>query len=212
MRLPGIFNVSNALLAVACAHAAGVAPQDSVRAIGELDVPGRMERVNRGQDFVALVDYSHKPAAVSAVLDTVRDQIDRAGNGGKVIVVLGCGGDRDRAKRPIMGDAAVRRAELTVITDDNPRSEEPGTIRAAMVEGALAVPQDQRGEVVEIGDRRAAIQEAVRRAEPGDIVVVAGKGHETGQEISGVVHPFDDRHVLADAIDERFGFFGKDHA
>ncbi|GAA4026132.1 UDP-N-acetylmuramoyl-L-alanyl-D-glutamate--2,6-diaminopimelate ligase [Allokutzneria multivorans] len=212
VRLPGIFNVSNALLAVACAHAAGVAPEDTVRAIGELDVPGRMERVNRGQDFVALVDYSHKPAAVSAVLDTVRDQIDRAGNGGKVIVVLGCGGDRDRAKRPIMGEAAVRRAELTVVTDDNPRSEEPGVIRTAMVEGALAVPQDQRGEVVEIGDRRAAIQEAVRRAEPGDIVVVAGKGHETGQEVGGVVHPFDDRHVLADAIDERFGFFGKDHA
>ncbi|MCP3797762.1 UDP-N-acetylmuramoyl-L-alanyl-D-glutamate--2,6-diaminopimelate ligase [Allokutzneria sp. A3M-2-11 16] len=212
VRLPGIFNVSNAVLAIACAHAAGVAPEDTIRAIGELDVPGRMERVNRGQDFVALVDYSHKPAAVSAVLDTVRDQIDRAGNDGRVIVVLGCGGDRDRAKRPIMGEAAVRRAELTVVTDDNPRGEEPATIRAAMVEGALAVPEAQRGEVVEIGDRRAAIQEAVRRARPGDVVVVAGKGHETGQEIAGVVHPFDDRHVLADAIDERFGIFGKDHA
>ncbi|SDM90853.1 UDP-N-acetylmuramoyl-L-alanyl-D-glutamate--2,6-diaminopimelate ligase [Allokutzneria albata] len=212
VRLPGIFNVSNALLAVACAHAAGIAAEDTIRAIGELDVPGRMERVNRGQDFVALVDYSHKPAAVSAVLDTVRDQIDRAGNDGRVIVVLGCGGDRDRAKRPIMGEAAARRAELTVITDDNPRGEEPAAIRAAMVEGALAVPEDQRGEVVEIGDRRAAIQEAVRRARPGDVVVVAGKGHETGQEIAGVVHPFDDRHVLADAIDERFGIIGKDHA
>ena len=212
VRLPGIFNVSNALLAIACAHAAGVAPEDTIRAIGELDVPGRMERVNRGQDFVALVDYSHKPAAVSAVLDTVRDQIDRAGVGGKVIVVLGCGGDRDKAKRPIMGEAAARRAELTVVTDDNPRGEDPAAIRAAMYRGALQVPQDERGEVVEIGDRRAAIHEAVRRARPGDIVVVAGKGHETGQEIAGVVHPFDDRHVLADAIDERFGIFGKDHA
>ncbi|MFB9908269.1 UDP-N-acetylmuramoyl-L-alanyl-D-glutamate--2,6-diaminopimelate ligase [Allokutzneria oryzae] len=212
VRLPGIFNVSNAVLAIACGHAAGIAPEDTVRGIAGLDVPGRMERVNRGQDFVALVDYSHKPAAVSAVLDTVRDQLDRAGTGGKVIVVLGCGGDRDKAKRPIMGEAAARRAELTVVTDDNPRSEDPAAIRAAMYQGALDVPQDERGEVVEIGDRRAAIHEAVRRARPGDIVVVAGKGHETGQEIAGVVHPFDDRHVLADAIDERFGIFGKDDA
>ncbi|WP_249044628.1 UDP-N-acetylmuramoyl-L-alanyl-D-glutamate--2,6-diaminopimelate ligase [Crossiella equi] len=197
IRLPGDFNVANALLAAACLHAAGVEDSAIIEGLSAVDVPGRMERVVRGQDFTAVVDYSHKPGAVAAVLDSVREQAGR----GRVLVVLGCGGDRDSAKRPLMGEAATRRAELTVVTDDNPRSEDPAAIRAAMLAGALAVPEGERGEVIEVGDRGEAIREAVRRARPGDVVVVAGKGHETGQEVNGVVHPFDDRQVLAEAID-----------
>ena len=119
---------------------------------------------------------------------------------GKLIVVLGCGGDRDRGKRPHMGEIAARGAQLLIVTDDNPRSEDPAAIRRAMLDGALAVPPAERGEVIEIGDRRAAITAAVAAAGPGDTVLVAGKGHETGQEIAGVVHPFDDRDVLREAL------------
>jgi len=160
-----------------------------------------MERVRRGQDFVAIVDYAHKPAAVAAVLDSVRAQHPSA----RVAIVLGCGGDRDTEKRPVMGAEAARRADLLVITDDNPRSEDPAAIRAAMMAGALGVPAEQRGKMVEVGDRRAAIRAAVAWARPGDVVVIAGKGHETGQEIAGEVHPFVDRDELAAAIDERIG-------
>ncbi|WP_433869633.1 UDP-N-acetylmuramoyl-L-alanyl-D-glutamate--2,6-diaminopimelate ligase [Saccharopolyspora sp. CA-218241] len=198
LRLPGWFNIANALLAIGMLHAAGVPTWAIERGLAEVDVPGRMERVALGQDFTAVVDYSHKPGAVSAVLDAARAQAE-----GDVLVVLGCGGDRDVAKRPLMGEAAARRAELLVVTDDNPRSEDPAEIRRAMIGGARDVPADERGEVIEIGDRREAIAEAVRRAGPGDIVVVAGKGHETGQEVAGVVHPFSDREELAAALRRR---------
>jgi len=200
-RLPGSFNVANTLLAVACVHTVGADVRAAARAIATVDVAGRMERVRRGQDFVAIVDYAHKPAAVAAVLDAVRAQHPRA----RITVVLGCGGDRDTAKRPVMGAEAARRADLLVVTDDNPRSEDPAAIRGAMLDGALAVPDGERGEVTEVGDRRAAIRAAVQWARPGDVVVIAGKGHETGQEIAGVVHPFVDRDELAAAIDERTG-------
>jgi UDP-N-acetylmuramoyl-L-alanyl-D-glutamate--2,6-diaminopimelate ligase len=200
LRMPGTFNVANALLAVAILHEVGVEPAAIAAGLADVDVPGRMERVAVGQDFTAVVDYSHKPEAVALALDAVRAQLARAGRGGRVLTVLGCGGDRDAGKRPLMGEAAARRSALLVVTDDNPRSEDPAAIRAAMLAGALAVPEDQRGEVVEIGDRRAAIAHAVTAAAPGDVVVVAGKGHETGQEIDGVVHPFSDRDELAAAI------------
>ncbi|WP_428835476.1 UDP-N-acetylmuramoyl-L-alanyl-D-glutamate--2,6-diaminopimelate ligase [Saccharopolyspora thermophila] len=200
LRLPGAFNIANALLAIGVLHAAGVPAWAIERGLAEVDVPGRMERVALGQDFTAVVDYSHKPGAVAAVLDAARAQVD-----GKVIVVLGCGGDRDVAKRPLMGAEAARRSAVLIVTDDNPRSEDPADIRAAMLAGAREVPADQRGEVLEIGDRRAAIAAAVERAEPGDIVVVAGKGHETGQEVAGVVHPFSDREELAAALRHRLG-------
>jgi len=196
-RLPGGFNVANTLIALACVGATGVDVRAAAAAIAGVDVAGRMERVRRGQGFVAIVDYAHKPAAVTAVLDAVREQHAAA----RVAVVLGCGGDRDTEKRPVMGAEAARRADLLVVTDDNPRSEDPAAIRAAMLAGAHAVPAEQRGEVVEIGDRRAAIRAAVGWARPGDVVVVAGKGHETGQEVAGVVHPFSDRDELAEAID-----------
>jgi UDP-N-acetylmuramoyl-L-alanyl-D-glutamate--2,6-diaminopimelate ligase len=117
---------------------------------------------------------------------------------GRVLVVLGCGGDRDRGKRALMGAAAATRAEVLVVTDDNPRTEDPAAIRAAMLAGARAAPG--RGEVLEIGDRRAAIAAAVEIARPGDALVVAGKGHETGQEIHGVRHPFDDVAELHTAL------------
>jgi UDP-N-acetylmuramoyl-L-alanyl-D-glutamate--2,6-diaminopimelate ligase len=194
--IPGRYNVANALLALAVLSAAGVPVEIAAPAIAAASVPGRMERVDAGQPYLAVVDYSHKPAAVEGALRALRP-LTR----GRLIVVLGCGGDRDRGKRPHMGEIAARDADLLVVTDDNPRSEDPAAIRRAMLDGALAVPPTDRGEVIEVGDRAAAIAAAVAAAGPGDTVLVAGKGHETGQEIAGVVHPFDDRLVLRAAIE-----------
>jgi UDP-N-acetylmuramoyl-L-alanyl-D-glutamate--2,6-diaminopimelate ligase len=196
--MPGAFNVANALVAAACLHSVGVSADEMAAGLSTVEVPGRMERVALGQDFTAVVDYSHKPAAVALALDAMRARTD-----GRVIVVLGCGGDRDVAKRPLMGQAAARRSDLLIVTDDNPRGEDPAAIRAAMRAGAEEVPAEQRGEVIDIGDRRAAIDTAVERAGPGDVVVIAGKGHETGQEVAGVVHPFSDRDELRAAIQRR---------
>jgi UDP-N-acetylmuramoyl-L-alanyl-D-glutamate--2,6-diaminopimelate ligase len=194
--IPGRYNVANALLALAMLHEAGVDPDDAAPAIAAASVPGRMERVDAGQPFLAVVDYSHKPAAVDGALRALRP-LTR----GRLIIVLGCGGDRDRGKRPHMGDIAARGADLLVITDDNPRSEDPAAIRRAMLDGALAVPEPDRGDVLEVAGRAEAIAAAVGRARAGDTVLVAGKGHETGQEIAGVVHPFDDRIVLREALE-----------
>jgi UDP-N-acetylmuramoyl-L-alanyl-D-glutamate--2,6-diaminopimelate ligase len=196
--IPGRYNVANALLALAILREDGVDVAAAAPAIARASVPGRMERVDAGQPFLAVVDYSHKPAAVDGALRALRP-LTR----GRLLVVLGCGGDRDRGKRPHMGEIAARGADLLVVTDDNPRSEDPAAIRRAMLDGALAVPAAQRGEVLEIGDRAAAISAAVERAVAGDTVLVAGKGHETGQEIAGVVYPFDDRVVLRQAIEAR---------
>ncbi|MCY7344131.1 MAG: UDP-N-acetylmuramoyl-L-alanyl-D-glutamate--2,6-diaminopimelate ligase [Pseudonocardia sp.] len=189
--LPGAFNVANALVAMACLDAVGVPAGVAAEGVANVTVPGRMQRVEAGQSFLAVVDYAHKPAAVAALLDTLRAQVP-----GRLLVVLGCGGDRDRGKRALMGAAAASRAELLVVTDDNPRTEDPAAIRSAVLAGTRA----GRGEVVEIGDRRAAIVAAVSAARPGDAVVVAGKGHETGQEIHGVKHPFDDAAELVAAL------------
>jgi UDP-N-acetylmuramoyl-L-alanyl-D-glutamate--2,6-diaminopimelate ligase len=187
VHLPGAFNVTNALAALACLATAGVPIADAVRGVAELPgVPGRMERIDAGQPFLAVVDYAHTPDAVSALIGAVRT-LTR----GRVIIVLGCGGDRDRAKRPGMG-AAAALADLAVLTSDNPRSEDPLAILAEMAAGAP--------DAVLEPDRRAAIALAVRAARPGDAVVVAGKGHETGQETDGVVTLFDDRHVLRDLL------------
>ncbi len=192
--LPGDFNVSNSLAAIAACGEAGLDAEAVAAGIMSAGgVPGRFERVDAGQDFVVIVDYAHKPDAVEAAIQTMRPLTE-----GQVIVVIGAGGDRDPGKRPIMGEIAARLADVLVITDDNPRTEDPATIRAAMKAGA------DRGvaEVLEIGDRRAAIFEAIGRARAGDVVLVAGKGHETGQEIQGVVHPFDDRIVVREALQE----------
>jgi UDP-N-acetylmuramoyl-L-alanyl-D-glutamate--2,6-diaminopimelate ligase len=193
--LSGSFNVANALLAVAMLAVAGVDVPAAVGGFAGLTVPGRMEPVPNAVDITAVVDYAHTPDAVERAILALREGLT-----GRLIVVLGCGGDRDRAKRPLMGEVAARLADVLVVTDDNPRSEDPSAIRAAMLEGARRVPDGERADVVEIGERRSAISEAVRRARPGDGVLVAGKGHEQGQEVGGTVHPFDDRTVLAGAL------------
>ena len=193
--LPGDFNVSNALAAVAACAEAGY---DAARVAAGIatggGVPGRFERIDEGQDFAVIVDYAHKPDAVEAALATLRPLTD-----GRVVVVLGAGGDRDPGKRPIMGEIAARLADVLVVTDDNPRTEDPAAIRRALLEGAAS----GAAEVLEVGDRRLAIREAITRARTDDIVLVAGKGHETGQEIEGVVHPFDDRVVVREELRSR---------
>jgi UDP-N-acetylmuramoyl-L-alanyl-D-glutamate--2,6-diaminopimelate ligase len=192
LRLPGSFNVANAVLAVALLAAVGVPVEAALAGLAETVVPGRMEPVDAGQPFVAVVDYAHTPDAVATAVAALRSGIS-----GRLITVLGAGGDRDPGKRPDMGRVAAEGSDVVVVTDDNPRSEDPAAIRAAVLAGAREVPG---AEVVEVGDRRAAIAEAVRRARPGDAVLVAGKGHETGQEVAGVVTPFDDREVLREAL------------
>ncbi|WP_277343416.1 UDP-N-acetylmuramoyl-L-alanyl-D-glutamate--2,6-diaminopimelate ligase [Nocardioides sp. HDW12B] len=201
--VPGAFNVSNALCAVALLAEAGLDPVLVAESLARVSgVPGRLERVDAGQDFLAVVDYAHKPDAVEAALSSLRERTT-----GRLIVVLGAGGDRDRGKRPLMGEVAARLADLLVVTDDNPRTEDPAAIRGEVLAGARRAGPDEslRAEVHEEGDRRAAIRHAVAQAGPGDTVVVAGKGHETGQEVAGVVHPFDDRVELRAALEARTG-------
>ncbi len=196
--LTGDFNVSNALCAVAALGEAGFDAAAVAGAMGTSGgVPGRLEQVDAGQDFLAVVDYAHKPDAVTAALAALRP-LTR----GRLVVVIGAGGDRDPGKRPIMGEIAARLADVVVVTDDNPRSEEPAAIRAAVRAGAECVDEAERADVHEVGDRRAAIRLAVSLAGAGDTVVVAGKGHETGQEVGGTVHPFDDRDVLRQELRE----------
>lgn len=195
--LPGAFNVSNAVAALVALATEGHDPADLAAGISSArGVPGRMERIDQGQPFAAVVDYAHKPEAVEAVLTALRPV-----TAGRLVVVLGAGGDRDRGKRPLMGEVAARLADVVIVTDDNPRSEDPAAIRAEVMAGT----RDGAAEVTEIGDRREAIAAAVGLARGGDTVVVAGKGHERGQEVAGVVHPFDDREVLVDLLGGRVG-------
>jgi UDP-N-acetylmuramoyl-L-alanyl-D-glutamate--2,6-diaminopimelate ligase len=198
LRLPGSFNVANAVLAVALLDAIGVPVEAALAGLADTVVPGRMEPVDAGQPFVAVVDYAHTPDAVTTALQALRGATK-----GRLITVLGCGGDRDPGKRPAMGTSAALRSDVLVVTDDNPRSEDPAAIRAAMLAGVDEVPEAVRAEVHEIGDRRAAIAAAVALAGPGDTLLLAGKGHETGQEIAGTVHPFDDRQVLREVLGVR---------
>ncbi|WP_018297085.1 UDP-N-acetylmuramoyl-L-alanyl-D-glutamate--2,6-diaminopimelate ligase [Corynebacterium lubricantis] len=197
--LPGDFNVANAALATGMAHCAGVDVEKFLSGIESAGVPGRMERIDEGQDFVAVVDYAHKPGAVAAVLNTLRAQVN-----GRLGVIVGAGGDRDSSKRPLMGAEAVKRADYVIITDDNPRSEDPALIRAAVVDGARAEAeaQDRDVEVVEIASRADAIDALIAWAEPGDAVVVTGKGHEVGQIVGDQVHHFDDREEVRRALGE----------
>ncbi|MFJ2203089.1 UDP-N-acetylmuramoyl-L-alanyl-D-glutamate--2,6-diaminopimelate ligase [Streptomyces violaceusniger] len=195
--LPGPFNVANALAAVVALAVAGVDPQTAADGIAAVPgVPGRLERVDVGQPYLAVVDYAHKTDAVESVLRALRKVTD-----GKLHAVLGCGGDRDRLKRGPMGAAVARYSDTAVLTSDNPRSEDPLAILAAMLAGAAEVPAHERGDVLVEEDRANAIAAAVARAEPGDTVIVAGKGHELGQDIAGVIRAFDDRQVLREAIE-----------
>jgi UDP-N-acetylmuramoyl-L-alanyl-D-glutamate--2,6-diaminopimelate ligase len=190
--LPGRFNVANALAALAGAIELGVEPGQAVAALADAGrVPGRFEPVGEGQDFAVLVDYAHTPDSVENVLRAARDITP-----GRLIAVIGAGGDRDRAKRPLMGRAGSALADHTVVTSDNPRSEEPEAIIADILEG---IPD--RGEVTVEADRSEAIRLAVEMAEAGDTVVIAGKGHEQGQEFKqGQKVPFDDREVARQHI------------
>jgi UDP-N-acetylmuramoyl-L-alanyl-D-glutamate--2,6-diaminopimelate ligase len=197
--LPGAFNVANALGAIVALVEAGIGLATAVAGVAACPgVPGRLERVEAGQDFTVLVDYSHKPGAVEAVLTGLR-QVTL----GSLTIVLGCGGDRDIGKRPLMGAAAARLADTAIFTSDNPRSEDPLAILAEMLGGALEVPVTRRAQVIIEPDRAAAIGRAVAGAAKGDVLVIAGKGHERGQYIGRAVIPFDDREVAAEALHRR---------
>ncbi|GGK26081.1 UDP-N-acetylmuramoyl-L-alanyl-D-glutamate--2,6-diaminopimelate ligase [Pilimelia terevasa] len=192
---PGRHNVANALLALAALTAVGVDPQVAARAVaGVTVIPGRLEEVPAAGGVRGVVDYAHKPDAMVAVLRALRDLADA--DGGRVICVVGAGGDRDTGKRPLMGAAAARGADLVVVTDDNPRTEDPAAIRSAVLAGAAGGP----AQVVEVPGRREAIAAAVARARPGDVVAVLGKGHERGQVVGVEVLPFDDREELSAAL------------
>jgi UDP-N-acetylmuramoyl-L-alanyl-D-glutamate--2,6-diaminopimelate ligase len=201
--MPGRHNISNALLAIAALVAVGVDPAVAARGVAACPgVPGRMERVTAPGPVTGVVDYAHKPDSVTEVLTALGRLV--AGGPGRVICVIGAGGDRDRAKRPLMGAAAARGAGIVIITDDNPRTEDPAAIRAEL----LTAARDAAGgstDVIEVDGRRAAIGEAVRLAAPGDVIALLGKGHERGQEVGGEVYPFDDRVELAAALAARFG-------
>ena len=194
-RLPGLFNVSNALAAAAAARTLDVPLDTVVAALAGADrVPGRFEPVDEGQQFTALVDYAHTPDSLENVLRAAR-QITR----GRLHVVFGAGGDRDNAKRPLMGRAASELADRVIVTSDNPRSEDPDSIVDQIMAGT---GPDAEREV----DRRRAIERAVATAEPGDVVVVAGKGHEQGQEFEGGrKEPFDDVTVVREALRAALG-------
>ncbi|CAN5845500.1 UDP-N-acetylmuramoyl-L-alanyl-D-glutamate--2,6-diaminopimelate ligase [soil metagenome] len=192
-QLPGAFNVANTLLALAMADCAGVPADRATAGVAELaGVPGRMQRVEAGQPFTVLVDYAHKPDALAQVLTTARGLTAR-----RVIVVVGCGGDRDTGKRALMGETAAGLADLAVLTSDNPRTEDPDAILAEVEAGARRA---HRGAFQVEPDRRAAISAALRSAGPADVVVIAGKGHETYQELADRTVAFDDRAVARELL------------
>lgn len=194
VRMPGPFNVVNAVAAVAAAHLLGLPSDQIASGIDSLTgVPGRFESVDEGQEFAVIVDYAHTPDSLANVLSAAR-----ALSSGKVIVVFGCGGDRDRSKRPLMGEAAGGLADVAIATSDNPRSEDPTEILKQVEAGLRKVATPREYRVIE--DRRAAIRAALESARPGDVVVIAGKGHETGQEFADYKIPFDDRLVAAEIL------------
>jgi UDP-N-acetylmuramoyl-L-alanyl-D-glutamate--2,6-diaminopimelate ligase len=202
--LPGRFNVANALGALAAAHALGGDLDVLVTALERgVRVPGRFEPVDEGQDFAVLVDYAHTPDSLENVLRAAGELV---GERGRVICAFGAGGDRDRGKRPLMGAIAARLADMTVVTSDNPRSEDPERIVAEIVAGAEGIESSERDrasrrELCAIVDRRAAIERAISLGRAGDVLVIAGKGHEQGQEFAdGRKLPFDDVVVAREAL------------
>src|SRR5215204_1255830 len=192
--LPGDFNVSNALAALSVAHALGLDLSAAAAALASAEqVPGRFESIDEGQPFAVIVDYAHTPDSLENVLAAARRL-----TGGRLISVFGCGGDRDREKRPLMGKAGAELSDVAVVTSDNPRSEDPDAIIDQIRGG---IPDDPHAEVLVDADRRAAIASALSRAGAGDLVVIAGKGHEQGQEFEdGRKIPFDDRDVAREEL------------
>jgi UDP-N-acetylmuramoyl-L-alanyl-D-glutamate--2,6-diaminopimelate ligase len=199
LRVGGMFNVSNALAAATAARELGIDAATIAAGLSSAPpVPGRFEPVDAGQAFTVVVDYAHTPDGLEQVLRAARAAVSGRDRG-RVLVVFGCGGDRDRSKRPVMGDVAVRLADRAWLTSDNPRSEDPMAIIDEVVTGVRDADRDRL--VVE-PDRRAAIASAVRDALPSDVVVIAGKGHETGQIVGEVTLPFDDRAVAREVLQE----------
>jgi UDP-N-acetylmuramoyl-L-alanyl-D-glutamate--2,6-diaminopimelate ligase len=214
--MPGRFNVANALGALAAAHALGVDLDVLVAALERgVRVPGRFEPVEEGQEFAVLVDYAHTPDSLENVLRAARELVE-AGEEGRVLCVFGAGGDRDRGKRPLMGEIAARLSDVAIVTSDNPRSEDPGQIIREILDGVVlgggevgASPgagsptRAGTADVRSNSDRRAAIGQAIASARRGDVVVIAGKGHEQGQEFAdGRKLPFDDAAVARAALGE----------
>ena len=199
MRVPigGAFNVSNVIAALTVARELGIEPSraaSGIASVGAID--GRFEVFGGGRTGspTVVVDYAHTPEGLELLLESVRSAV----GGAQITVVFGCGGDRDHGKRPHMGRAAVRGADRVIITSDNPRSEPPQVIVEQILDG---IESSERSRVIVEHDRSIAIAQAISGAEPGDVVVVAGKGHETDQEIDGVLYPFDDRAVVAELLD-----------
>jgi UDP-N-acetylmuramoyl-L-alanyl-D-glutamate--2,6-diaminopimelate ligase len=189
LKLKGRFNIENALAALASGRLLGVDDDAIARGLEAVDgVPGRFEAVDEGQPFTVLVDYAHTPDSLENVLTTARELTSS-----RLICVFGCGGDRDREKRPIMGRIAAELSDVPIVTSDNPRSENPGAIIDEILAGIS-------GEAEIIQDRRSAIAHAIETAEPGDVVVIAGKGHEQGQQFRDRTVPFDDREVAREAL------------
>ena len=207
--LTGLFNVYNALAAIAACASIGIDLDTIARGLaGAGQVPGRFEAVDEGQPFTVLVDYAHTPDSLANVLEAARELLAQSEHGdGRLICVFGAGGDRDRDKRPKMGAAARRLADHVIVTSDNPRSEDPDAIIASIVEGAEQVPAPERRSSLAVDpDRRAAIAAALAAAGPHDIVVIAGKGHEQGQELAaGRKIPFDDRQVAREQLRRLLG-------
>jgi UDP-N-acetylmuramoyl-L-alanyl-D-glutamate--2,6-diaminopimelate ligase len=186
--LPGGFQVENALVAAGLAIATGSEPAATFAALSRLEgAKGRLELVGERDGAPIFVDYAHKPDALAKALQTLRPYAQ-----GRLVVVFGCGGDRDAGKRPMMGAIAAEMADRVVVTDDNPRSEEPATIRAAILHAAPGA--------VEVGDRGEAIRRAIAELRRGDVLLIAGKGHETGQIIGKQVLPFSDHETVAAAL------------
>ena len=200
LSITGMFNVYNVLGAVGAALAEGVYPETIKQALEEFtSVPGRFELVQAGQPFTVIVDYAHTPDGLENVLRTAKQFA-----AGKILVVFGCGGDRDRTKRPVMGKLAVQYGDIVIATSDNPRSEDPEKILADIEVGIKeALAGNQAGKQYEkIADRRQAIARAIALAEPEDVVLIAGKGHETYQILADKTIDFDDRQAAREIIRE----------
>jgi UDP-N-acetylmuramoyl-L-alanyl-D-glutamate--2,6-diaminopimelate ligase len=184
----GTYNATNAACALAGTQMLGLPISAGLKSLEQVrSIPGRLEKVPIESSGTAIVDYAHTPEAVATVLTVIKDA-----NPKRIITVMGCGGDRDSLKRPLMGKVAAQLSDIVIVTDDNPRSEDPAAIRKSVLDGT----KDCSAQVFEVSDRRLAILQALKLAESGDAIAVLGKGHETGQEISSKVFPFDDRVVI----------------
>ena len=186
----GSYNATNAACALAASQFLGLSMAAGLESLKKVrSIPGRLEKVTIDSPGTAIVDYAHTPDAVATVLTVIKNA-----NPKRIITVIGCGGDRDALKRPLMGKVAAQLSDVVIVTDDNPRSEDPAAIRKSVIDGTTDCP----AQVFEVGDRRVAISKALELAESGDVIAVLGKGHESGQEIAGKVFPFDDRVVVSE--------------